>query len=331
MTSLLVLSFFVYFIITAENYEIEWNLTSVSDDFLVLGWYDNEWYITLDNIILDDTFDWWSFTYIVKAGDNLSKIAYEFWATTTNLKKINNLKSNIIRPWQRLVISEEEWIVYDVKKNSTIKDFAKTYNLELNNLMNLNYIQNENEQLYKWDEIFIPVNYNKAIELWLIEKPKPLPKPKPVVKKNSSNSKPTTNSTPQVNSSYNWKSIIAKWYYNPNISNGFYRWHCTWYVAMKKFPYINSTKQSKLWWWNANKWYENAKNAWYSVWQTPRVWSIVVLKYWWTNYYYAGHVGIILKVEKDRLLIEEMNAVWKFIVTRRWIKRDSKIKWYIYL
>jgi surface antigen len=156
------------------------------------------------------------------------------------------------------------------------------------------------------------------------------PKPKPIVKKTKPTTKKSATSIPQTNYSSKWKSIIAKWYYNPNISNGFYRWHCTRYVAIKKFPYINSTKQSKLWWWNANKRYDNAKNAGYAVWQTPKVWSIVVIKYWWANYYYAWHVAIILKIEKNRLLIEEMNAVWKFIVTRRWISIDSKIKWYIY-
>ena len=45
-----------------------------------------------------------NYVYKVKEGDSISVIAYKFNSTSDAIKKVNNLKSNIIRPGQKLII-----------------------------------------------------------------------------------------------------------------------------------------------------------------------------------------------------------------------------------
>jgi len=130
------------------------------------------------------------------------------------------------------------------------------------------------------------------------------------------------------------KNIIAKYRYRPNVYNWFYRGQCTRFVAIKKFPYITKYKQKKLWNWNAKYWYAHAAAEWYPVWKTPKVWAIVVIKYASGRYYYAWHVAIVKRIDwnNKKMLIEEMNYLWKYIVDLRWIPIfDPHIIGYIYL
>jgi len=321
--STLLIGIFFYLILNLNSFNFWYSIYKQDLVYMWIDEYQTNWYIPLNNIIIyPDQFDW-KFTYIVQPWDTLSQIAYKFWISLKTLKSVNKLKSNIIRPWQKLIIVEEEWILYQVPKQITLKQFASKYNLDLEKLKQLNYFIEDDVVLQKGDEIFIPISEKKAIQLWLLKKEE--------VKKRAVVT--TRQQTSSYNYTYNGKSIIAKRYYAPNISNGFYRWHCTRYVAIKKFPYISPTKQRKLWNWNAKDWYVNAAKAWYKVWQTPKIGAIVVLRYWGRYYRNYWHVGIVLQIDwkNRRLLIEEMNAIWRFIVTRRWIPMDDKIIGYIYL
>ena len=44
--------------------------------------------------------------YTVKSGDNLGKIARKYGTTVANLKKWNNLRSDVIRPGQKLKVGK---------------------------------------------------------------------------------------------------------------------------------------------------------------------------------------------------------------------------------
>ena len=295
---------------------------------------DLQGYIPLNKIIISSEEFNWKFTYIVQPWDTLSKIAYKFWTSISTIKSVNKLKNDIIRPWQKLIITEEEWIFYELPKNITLKEFAKKYKLDLEKLKQINYFIEDDILLQKWDEIFIPITEKEAIKKWLIKPTNTI-----LTKRNNNiywkkqQKKQFYSQRTTLPRSALWRNIIAKRYYAPDITNWFYRWHCTWYVAIKKFPYITKNRQKKLWNWNAKDWYKNAAKAWYPVWKTPKVGSIVVIKYWWRYWRNYWHVAIVLQIDwkNKRLLVEEMNAVWRFIVTRRWIPMDNKIIWYIYL
>jgi len=58
-------------------------------------------------------------TYTVKKGDNLSRIAKTYKTSVTNLKKWNKLKSDIIHPNQKLLVSETTAAKPAAKKAST--------------------------------------------------------------------------------------------------------------------------------------------------------------------------------------------------------------------
>ena len=256
--------------------------------------------------------------YIVQPGDSLSKIAANFWVTVSHIKKINHLKSDIIKPGQKLTITDQDGFVY-ISKGETVQELARKFEIKPEDIVDANSLSSADYKFQKWDEVFIPMSAEQY-KKWLKKHTKSQ------VQLVHASYRPTNVRTKN-------KNIIAKYRYRPNIYNGFYRWQCTRFVAIKKFPYINSYKQKKLWNGNAKYWYQNAKAAGYPVGHTPKVGAIVVIKYGWRRYYYAGHVGIVKKIDwkNKRLLIEEMNALGKYIVTLRRIPMDSKIIGYIYL
>lgn len=271
--------------------------------------------INVNNIYIDNDLNG-TIYYIVQAWDSLSKISSNFWVTVSHIKKINRLTSDTIYPNQKLVITEEEWFLYTSKWEKA-SELANKFNVKKEDIITSNGLNVDDYVFVEQDEVFIPMSDEQYKKMF------------PEKKKQSSIVYQPNN----TNFSYKNKNIVAKYWYSPNITNWFYKWHCTRYVAIKKFPYITPNKQNKLWNGNAKYWYQNAKNAWYSVWQTPKVGSIVVIKIWWRNYYYAWHVWIVKEIDwkNKKILIEEMNAVWKYIVTKRWISMDSNIIWYIYI
>lgn len=124
---------------------------------------------------------------------------------------------------------------------------------------------------------------------------------------------------------------MSKWVFNQDIKNGFYAGQCTWYVAVKTpeiFGPVVDGKQDRPFGGNARDWYANAKKAGFSVGKTAKAGAIIV---YGTLRSSAGHVGKVISVDGDEMVIEDMNYAGKFIVTRRTEKVDnSKIIGYIY-
>ena len=277
---------------------------------------NNKWLIQIQNIFINDN-DEWKIIYIVQPGDNLSTISSNFGATTKHIKKINMLKSDTILPWQKLLITQEEGIIFN-SKGETIQKIAALYEVDIVEIININNIKDENYKTEKWEEIFIPISDEKL---------QTIRKNSPAVSKSTYIPKATPKTYYKK-----WKNIISRYWWKPYVKNWFYRWHCTRFVAIKKFPYLTKGKQNKLWGGNAKNWYYNAKKAWYKVGTSPQIESIIVLKYGGRNYYSYWHVAIVKNIDRAKklILVEEMNASWRYIVTQRWIPMDSNIIWYIY-
>ncbi len=299
--------------------------------------------INLDamSVSMDETNDTAVVQYIIQEWDTFESIATEFWTTVSNLKKINWISN--IKPWQKIVVTnEEDWILYKVRENQNIKVFANKYGLDLKDLMTLNYITDDSEILYEWQEIFINLSEEKANNIpWFIDKAQPdlsipIVKPKPKV----TTTKTTTTKTTTVKTSNGWgntnawwstssasssssssSKIIKKWTYNANINNGFYRGYCTWYVATQVpsiFKYTSEGTQERPFGGNASTWYSAAKAAWYTVSKTPRAGSIIVYSKLRSS---AGHVWIVRQYpynwDSSKMLVEDMNYAGKFVVTQR--------------
>ncbi len=99
--------------------------------------------------------------HIVKNGENLGLIAKKYKCSTTDLKKWNNLKSNTIRPNQKLVVyapakkstsksrakkntsGDDKYVYHTVRKGDTLWDIAKLYNgVSVDQIKKLNHIRN---------------------------------------------------------------------------------------------------------------------------------------------------------------------------------------------
>lgn len=287
------------------------------------------------SISVDESDDTAVVQYIVQEGDTLESIATEFGTTISNLKKINGISS--IKPGQKIVVTnEEDGILYKVRETQNIKVFANKYNLNLEDLMTLNYITDDTEMLQKGQEIFINLSEEKANAIpGFIDKGQPDLSPQVVKPKTTTTTKATTSSTKTTTSSSSSTTastasssssssgggkVKSRWTYNKNINNGFYRGYCTWYVATQMpsiFPYDETgTKQSRPFGGNANQWYANAQKAGFSVGTTPKTGAIIVYNNLRSS---AGHVGIVKAYYPDRgeMLIEDMNYEGKFVVTQR--------------
>lgn len=77
--------------------------------------------------------------YIVKSGDSLYQIANRFNTTVDELKRINNLTSNLLSIGQRLRIpSSEAYQTYTVKSGDTLYSIARNFNTTVAAIQNLN-------------------------------------------------------------------------------------------------------------------------------------------------------------------------------------------------
>ena len=73
--------------------------------------------------------------YVVKAGDTLYQIARNYGVTVDEIKKLNNLTSDILSIGQQLyipegtIVEETDYEVYQVKPGDTLYSIAKKYNI----------------------------------------------------------------------------------------------------------------------------------------------------------------------------------------------------------
>lgn len=80
-------------------------------------------------------------TYIVKSGDSLYSIAQKYNTTVDELKKLNNLTSNLLSIGQSLKMptkSENNYIEYTVKKGDNLYSISRNYGLTQSELMDYN-------------------------------------------------------------------------------------------------------------------------------------------------------------------------------------------------
>jgi len=77
----------------------------------------------------------------VKKGDTINGVAAEFGTTERALQKANGLAPTyVLEEGQSIKIAYDEGIVYVVENPQTTESFAAQYQLNLEDVMNLNYI-----------------------------------------------------------------------------------------------------------------------------------------------------------------------------------------------
>ena len=341
LLSLVVIVLFAYMMVYADKFFLEEQVSIINPIFTQESNNDD---VSIELRELEIIETAWEeagvLQYVVQAWDSLGAIAAKFGTTISHLKNINNIGNNSIRPGQRLIVTdEEEWFVYTMKEKMSIWVFAEMYDLNKQDLMTLNYIQDETEILHDGQEIFINISIAEWRNKLLLEPerivPRPIVREKPVVTRSSQQttstrsanvsnpntvaSAPVSATSPSTNntSSSSQNGIISRWTYNQRVQNGFYAGYCTWYAAIISpgiFGPVVDGKQDRPFGGNANQWYRNAQAAWFSVGKTPRVGAIAVYSRIRSS---AWHVAVVRHIEWDRMIVEDMNYAGKFVVTRR--------------
>lgn len=96
------------------------------------------------------------FTYLVKEGDTLGKIAADFGISINTIIWANNLKSSaIIKPGQELIILPISGVLHTVQKDETLSSIAKKYKADIKEIIAFNNLK-ENENLTIGEKLIIP-------------------------------------------------------------------------------------------------------------------------------------------------------------------------------
>lgn len=114
-------------------------------------------------------------TYTVKKGDTLSQIAYDNKITTSELKKANNLASDLLKIGQVLIIPSKSTgeINYIVQKGDNLYTIANKYDTTVSDIKKLNNLSTNTLQIGQLLKIPGSINYNtyivkKGDSLWKI-------------------------------------------------------------------------------------------------------------------------------------------------------------------
>ena len=114
-------------------------------------------------------------TYTVKKGDTLSQIAYDNKITTSELKKANNLASDLLKIGQVLIIPSKSTgeINYIVQKGDNLYTIANKYDTTVSDIKKLNNLSTNTLQIGQVLKIPGSINYNtyivkKGDSLWKI-------------------------------------------------------------------------------------------------------------------------------------------------------------------
>lgn len=109
-------------------------------------------------------------SYIVKSGDNVSKIAHKFGITVSTILWANTLNvKQTLRVGQRLKIPPTNGVYYKVKPGETLGEIAKLHEIELAKVYAYNKIKNN--IIRSGDSIFLP-EAKKVFVQRVVEKPR---------------------------------------------------------------------------------------------------------------------------------------------------------------
>lgn len=110
-------------------------------------------------------------TYLIERWDTLSSIAKQFGTTTSEISEENNIVvGSTLRVGQPLVITFEEWTVVPVPETMTIKTFTQKYWLDYEEFLSINYFDEWADLLEKDEEVFVQLNEQEALRVWLLQK-----------------------------------------------------------------------------------------------------------------------------------------------------------------
>lgn len=109
-------------------------------------------------------------TYVVQWWDTLGKIAKNFGTTISTIISANNLEWVGIHPGDRLTITYNEGIIYEIGEPISLTKFAADFELNVEDLLTLNYLDDPLTELEIGTQLFVDLNKVEAVERGLLEK-----------------------------------------------------------------------------------------------------------------------------------------------------------------
>lgn len=113
-------------------------------------------------------------TYIVKSGDSLWSIAKKYGVSIDDIKKANNLSSNLLNIGMILIIPEKEvppepgdFIIYTVSKGDTLYSIANKYNLTVDEIIDYNDLATTNLSIGQ--QMLIPIQKESGIKTYIVQ------------------------------------------------------------------------------------------------------------------------------------------------------------------
>jgi surface antigen len=261
-------------------------------------------------------------THTVRPGDTISTIAYRYWLNSAALRESNGLPTDRLSIGQRLTIPRINGIKYTVKKGDTYTALAMTYGVrDVTHIFLANDLKN-GAPVAVGREIIIPNPTRDPAKPANPQKPdprKPDPKkPNPPIAQKPAQKKPAQKLDPKsiTYGDYTLNLKVSKWCRN-------FAWgNCTCFVAKYK---------DVTWRGNAKDWLRNAQKKGVPTGKTPRPGAIIVYQgYGYPPAY--GHVGIVMEVNEDHMIIKDMNyRALNEVTTRKESFDHPAIRGYVYV
>ena len=289
-------------IITAYDYD--WSENTSSGDSAVVN--------DAGNIVTTETTDTPPTThrtqfkiqnYVVQEGDSYDKIAAKYGISGDTILWVNDLNpDSTLKVGQTLRIPPVSGVVYTVRDGDTLSEIAVKYGISAKDISEQNTLSDD-AAIRIGQELVIPGAKKFIVKETVRSQPQ----------KNLSSSTPAK-ATSNVKPSYKVEQRGGgKWFAWGN---------CTYYVAQHK---------NVTWRGNAKQWMKNAKAQGVATGQEPAVWAIIQFSGGRYNAYY-GHVGIVVSVTDDEIIVKDMNYRALNEVTVRHVDRDDgAIDGYIYV
>ena len=124
-------------------------------------------------LIINEIIDTPTNTYIVQRGDTLYSIANKFNITIQELKRINNLSTDILAIGQQLLISNkalEDSInteIYVVQKGDSLWSISQAFSTTVDELIKLNNLNNINLQI--GDQLLVPTQPTPEVTTYIVQ------------------------------------------------------------------------------------------------------------------------------------------------------------------
>ena len=285
------------------------------------------------------------FTYQVHNGDTIGGIADKFNVTVSSISWANDIDpSSTLKTGTKLRIPPVSGLVYKVANGDTIQAIANQYHVDAGKIIDQNHLD-PTKGLLAGQDIIVPGAHPLVTAETvsapaptptpvpvLVQAPQPVPaetpKPKPVPKKvrhsqPSEDTSNTSNSDSNTDNSNNNDTPDGHHYAIGYTGGGgsFAFGNCTYYVANHKHV---------TWRGNASQWLANAAAAGVPTGSDPVIGAIVSFQGSGYNRYY-GHVGIVVDVDGDDIIVKDMNyRAFNEVTVRRVSKDDPAIRGYIY-